>query len=251
MKQKAKIFLILLLPGMLFIPLIFVIPNKPYFFPYFYEESKLYIDELIQFTLSNLRDNNSEAFIRYQLSNKSYNEEGLRIYSSLNIWSYFAFTEVSKYKNNIFYRENYAIPAFNFVLNNLLNDTLFGVLHWCYPDGSFPPPANQSLFNDSKTILTTYQSWWILSLLDRYEYENDSIYLDYANKSLDFLITTLWDPINYGFYFDLSSHSGVINTKKDTWSQTNALEALLKAYKITNNQSYLFYINKTVDFLIN
>ncbi|MHA1378168.1 MAG: AGE family epimerase/isomerase [Candidatus Helarchaeota archaeon] len=248
MKKERKYLIIFISIGLIFIPAILLFPKKPSFYPIVYKKPNYYFDDLIKFTLNNLWDKDSRAFLKYQLANGNYDDVGLRTYASLNIWAYFAFKNASDYKNSPLYREKYAIPALEYVINNLLNKSYFGVYHWCYKNGSLPVTGHK-YYNDSRNIYSTYQAWITLALLDFYHYTNNETYLNYANKTVDFLINKLWDPVNYGFYYNYFPNNESVYSDKYSWYQSWPLEALLKAYEVTNNQSYLYYINKTVDFL--
>ncbi|MHA1384628.1 MAG: AGE family epimerase/isomerase, partial [Candidatus Helarchaeota archaeon] len=251
MHEKKKVAIILIIINIAFIPplimpLFYLPSNKIILLP----NPQYYSDELIKYITNNLWDSNADVFIRYQLANNTFNEEGTRTYASLNCWAYFAFVEATKFKNNSHYIQTYANPALEYVITNLLNHTIYGVHHWCFKNGSFPSPEQTDIYNDSTLIFTTYQSWITLALLDRYEFDNNQTYLEYANKTVNYLITELWDSTNYGFLYTLNPNDRVNESKKDTWFQSWAVKALIEAYRKTNNQTYLFYINRTVDFML-
>ncbi|MFX1450749.1 MAG: AGE family epimerase/isomerase, partial [Promethearchaeota archaeon] len=209
------------------------------------------IYETLNFTLDNLWSEAYKAFYYYQHADGSHDENTTRIFTSFNVWSYFAMLEISQVTNNSEYFYNYSIPSLEYILSNLVNKSTYGVYHWCYENGSFPLTVYINDYNWSTRIYSTYQAWTILSLLNAYNLTGNITYLDdYAKPMLDFMITTLWDTQYNGFYREYF-FNGNFDSEKESWYQQWPIIALLESYKVTNNITYMEYANKTLNFLLN
>lgn len=209
------------------------------------------IFDTLNFTLQNLWSVENQAFYYYQKEDGSFDEIGKKFFTSFNAWSYFAMLEVSKMTNNFSYFYNYSIPCLDYIMTHLINKTNYRVYHWCFNNGSLPPIVDISNYNFSTETYPNYQSWTILALLSAYNLTGNITYLnDYAIPMLNFLITTLWDADNNSFY-SCYYFNGAIDFVKDSWYQEWAIIALLEAYEITDNITYIEYANKTLNFLLN
>jgi len=97
---------------------------------------------------------------------------------------------------------------------------------------------------------TQSQAIAISALISAFDQFGTELYLDRAQKTIDFALANLWDSNNYGFY-QYSTDNGTILASgrlKRIVTQALMVSALSDMYSKKNDSKYLNYINKTISF---
>jgi len=219
----------------------YLISNKPH-----------YKEDTVDFLVNFFWDPDNGGFFSNRFNNGSFPERGEQKFTSFNIWATRAllYYSIDQKDNSTF--ENYAVSTLNFIFNNLFNSSNKGVYHWVLQNGSLPD-IDDERFNNSVFQIGTYQAWVLITLLEAYEYTGNMTYLSVWGEGIaDFLITKLWDSTNGGFYESFLPYYDVIPfTNKYTWYQAWPALALMDYYRITGNETILYYVNLTLQFMIN
>ena len=213
-----------------------------------------YKEDTVEFLINHLWDQEYSGFYAYIANNVCIpcGAKAPTKYTSFNSWAIRALLQYSISHNDSYIFEEYGLKTLNFVLNNLLNKTNKGFYHWINQNGSLPAEGDL-LFNNSVYQIGTYQAWMLITLIEVYKYTLNSTYINVWGKDVaNFLITKLWDSEHGGFYSTyIPFYDQIVDFLKYTWYQAWPAIALLDFYEITGNQTYMTYVNNTLDFLIN
>lgn len=212
-----------------------------------------YKEDTYNFLTENLWDQENTGFFSSTLLNECCEDSEANKYTSFNIWACRSILKYSIIKDNFSIFENYGLKSLYFILDYLQNSTNKGFYHWVLANGSLPSKEEGDIFNNSIYQIGTYQAWVLLALTEIYEVTLNTTYIDVWGKQIaDFLLNKLWDPVNGGFYsIYLPFYDEIIDTQKYTWYQTWPAIALMSLYEITKNETYMIYVNRTLDFIIN
>lgn len=99
--------------------------------------------------------------------------------------------------------------------------------------------------------LTDY-SYYILFLINMYQYRGDLSYITEAIKIMEIAIDNFWDEVDYGFYdtdkrfIDISIRYKQIYNTSTVPSNAIIMNVLIKLYEITNDQKYYTYAGNMV-----
>ncbi len=145
--------------------------------------------------------------------------------------------------NNASYLNNYAIPMLNFLITTLWDADNNSFYRTYYYNGQIDTEKE-----------SWYQQWPIIALLEAYKTTGNITYAQYANKSLNFLLTYLYDDL-YGGFYHYSLKNGSIPVPKGYTKylthQGGGISAITKAVTILNNFSLIDdYLVPTLDFII-
>ncbi len=219
---------------------------------YFVANKSNYKEDSVDFLVDFLWDQEYGGFYSNRFDNASFPERGGDKFTSFNIWAIRSLLQYSVSQNDNSTFEEYGVDALNFIFTYLYNATNKGIFHWVFQNGSLPEMSD-TRFNNSIYQIGTYQAWVLITLLEAYEYTGNMTYVNVWGKNLaNFLIKTLWDSTNGGFYESFLPYYDLIPfSNKYTWYQAWPALALLNYYEMTGNETMLYYANLTLEFMIN
>jgi len=203
-------------------------------------------ESAIDFLIGNLWDTSYLGF--YHCSDRSGNISNVESGklptikdSAYQSWAILALVKSYELKNN-----KEILPLINQTLTFLFqklwdeNNSIF--YKWTERDGS----------NPLKIVLSYYNFWIITALIKAYRIFYNSQYMEYVNKTVNYLYANLWNSTSQYFYYSGDSYRTPIDKSNYLIVQSAALIALNELYLETRNIThYLFIQNITKSIIDN
>ncbi|NVM30687.1 MAG: AGE family epimerase/isomerase [Candidatus Helarchaeota archaeon] len=193
--------------------------------------------DALNFIFNYLQNKTNKGFYHWVYQNGSipamghvmFNNSVLQI-ATYQAWVLLTITDFYRYTLNETYIDVWGNQTANFLITKLWDSTYGGFY-------SEYLPFHEEITDRYK--YTWYQAWPALALMDYYEITGNETYMTYANTTLNFMITNLWDSNLKGFVFS-ALENGTINatTEFTLTDQAAAVLALSKATNITGNLTY-------------
>ncbi len=172
------------------------------------------------------------------IENYNSSTEAITTYQA---WTILALLNAYKMTDNASYRDDYAIPMLDFMLTNLWDAENNSFYLEYYYDGNIDETKN-----------AWYEQWSIISLLEAYDTIGNITYLENANKTLDFLLTYLWDDSFGGFFIDCQKNGSDPTTIKSIVQQAGGIACITKAVEVLKNYTLIDdYLIPTINFTLN
>jgi mannobiose 2-epimerase len=100
-----------------------------------------------------------------------------------------------------------------------------------------------------KVFIMQVRMLWSLSAAHRFGI-TDRRYLELAHRGFDYIVETMWDLEEGGFYFSVARNGEPINRRKNTDFHAYALTGLAEYYSASQRKEALTWLNKVFDLLI-
>jgi len=92
---------------------------------------------------------------------------------------------------------------------------------------------------------------WSKLLMNIYRHEENNWLLEKSKSLFDISIENSWDKKNEGIFYTFDRENNILDTDKYYWVQAEMIASAAGLYKLTKNNYYLEWYNRSWDYVIN